>query len=294
MNCRAQQTVLLFVIMEITLLIGTTIGIFTLIDRAADSKTPAQHYLARELAFTKDAIDIYAGANVYYEFYSLASKEIKTNSQPFVMGFAAGKAIVGTEKSVYHPDQSLPEVTHDSSDPSLALQIAGGTFYADPARTTRHVLDVPCGKLTVPSSIALVPVTGDGLVIASLLASQSKKFSPESGRMAEMLTNPQFNVQTVAQADAIIFIETVSDQVYKAYASDRLFGCTLLNAITPDASFEVLGQPNQKVDLPLTALLPLSFPKPAVRLVVGVPAGTDEQRIAFLKSVADQLGGVLQ
>ncbi len=286
MNRRAQQPVL-FVIMELALLIGATVGIFTLIDRAADSKTPAQGYLAKELAFTKDALDIYAGANVYYEFYSLAAQKANTPPEKmFSVDLRERQVIVGTEPAPYHPDTNLKEIIVASSQPALALEIAGNIFYASETSARRHILDVPCGTITLPKSIALVPVTADGLVIASLVAGQNKKFTPEAGRLAEMTSNPLFVQQKIAEAEAVLFVETVTVPTYKAYASDRLLGCTLLNAVTPDASWQDKS--------PASALLPLTFPKPAVRLVIGVPQGTEEERIAFLKSIADAINKVTQ
>ena len=92
--------------------------------------------------------------------------------------------------------------------------------------------------------------------------------------------------QKIAEAEAVLVVETVTVPTYKAYASDRLLGCTLLNAVTPDASWQDKS--------PASALLPLTFPKPAVRLVIGVPQGTEEERIAFLKSIADAINKVTQ
>ncbi len=284
MNRRAQQSVL-FIIMEIALLIGATVGIFTLIDRAASSYTPAQGYLAKELAFTKDALDIYAGASVYYQFSSLAAIHAIGN-EPFVLGFANQRAVAGTESAPYHPDTNMKESIQPQSIPLLALEIAGGRFYADGLYEKRHLLDTPCGSVTMPATIALFPTTADSFVIAALLAGQNKRFVPEAGRLAEMTSSPAFMQQKFAEADAVLFIETVQVPTYKAYASDRLLGCTFLNAVTPEVA--------SSDALPSFALLPLTFSKPAVRLVIGVPQGTEEQRITFLKSVADKLSGVVQ
>jgi len=241
------QVQVLWVIIELVLVIVASFGIFFMIDSANDNTLPRQQYAAKELKFTREAIDIYALSAVYYELivpgYSFDNKTI----------YGDGNIRVDKAREKYGYDSNLKENAYFKDSPGrITLEIAGGVVLGE-VRTESNKLQVGCDPRPFKGKIAFIPTSVETQLLATRITAQSPGFFQATETVQDS-NNIKIISDIVNSADAVVVLrESKKAGTAIAQTNEKAgnLGCKLVNSIVD--TIQVTHTP-----LTNTAVVPLS------------------------------------
>jgi hypothetical protein len=283
------QTQVLWVIIELVIVVIATSAIFLLINRAKDNHLSEQQYAVKDLALTRQGMDLYAGANAYYDFVIPGI----TVTAPTRLG--QGIVIVGSGKGMYVFDRALKEIplTADGVS-SVGFQTAANTVTVGADRKATNAYSFGCPPVTITGKIAIIPATADAqAVVQSIVAHNPARLVPDSARVKDTLSDTAFRDATIASADATIVVGIASTPSAIAYVNVKgvALGCALVNTQLPTAkpldpfTFNAAVIPVAKDYAPansVSQLLPDGKPGVVLLITVAKPGETSDQLYAAL------------
>jgi hypothetical protein len=214
MNKKA-QTPVLWAIIELILVIFAGFAMFSLVGNAGDNDLPVINYAAKDLAFTRLAMDIFAGANAWYNFVVPDANLDDT----FFLNDNVLK--VGPVNGRYAYDSHNLEISRVETKTAI-IQSAGGMISIE-EDTPGGRLEVPCDyKSNIPEKIAFKEIEN----------------SPQSEAIVNLI---RANFKTlevkVEDAEAVVIVSSSepSEQYIVQYNEGaRTIACRVLNELLPD------------------------------------------------------------
>jgi hypothetical protein len=219
------QSQVLWIILEVILVISASISLFTFIHRAGEDALPEQQFLAKELALTRESLDLFAGSNIVYYF------RVPGMDLNYPLSVSRGEVSVGLQKETYLFDASLGEIPFEHAAQqrqSLYLELGGRvirTFDTAGWDASRIWLR-PC-IASVPAKVALIPTSPETTLFANFIAPQDAHFSVVAFDDKAALANVDAAVLLVAVPSATDLF------VAKATADAQPLACMLVNGAAP-------------------------------------------------------------
>lgn len=224
------QIPVLWVVIELVLVVIVSTGIFLLVDRARESDLPEQLYSSREIAFTREAVDIYALTAVYYEL-NIPGISIKGDTS-----ITGGKIEVGGARKRYGYDKFLQEDAYGEPNPlGLRFEVAGGITAAGVGRRDSRKLSLYCPKGNILGTIAIIPTTtATEILTNNLVVRRQDKLIKGTEKLDEEL--PKIKKDVIDSADAFIILEesaTPKQVIAEVNSMGNSLGCRLVNSLAP-------------------------------------------------------------
>lgn len=274
------QVQVFWVIIELVLVVVSSFGIFFMIDTARDNKLPEQQYAAKELSFTREAIDIYALSAVYYE---LTVPKIPFKDETL---FGGGNIRVDKARGKYGYDTHILELPYFENNPRfIQMEVAGGIVRGGEGRRISHKLQVSCDPRPITGKIALIPTSVSTQILTTRLIKAKSGNFLQATEVVEAGDDVKVKKDTVESADAVVVLKESSiPDTAIAHINRRgsHLGCKIVNSLVDTIQVTLTPTSNTAV-VPISSFentKPESYlpdDKPGVVLVLDVKQDSDEK-----------------